>query len=84
MKEIRQNSTESTAQLTAKKTEVILAFVRGATASDATRQADIDRRHVPYLWLRSDEAFLAELNRAKARATRCYASKNWRARRDRQ
>jgi hypothetical protein len=64
MKKNQQNSTESTVDLTAKKTKVITALIRGATVSDATRQASIDRSTY-YLWLKSDEAFLAELNRAK-------------------
>ena len=61
---VLQNSTESTVQLTPKKAEVIRSLVRGATVSEATRQADIDRSTF-YLWLRSDEVFQAELNRAK-------------------
>jgi len=64
MKTNRQNSTESTLELATQKAEVITALVRGSTVTDATRQAHVDRTTF-YLWLKSDEAFQAELNRAK-------------------
>ena len=41
-----------------------MALTRGATVTDATKQANIDRTTF-YLWLRSDATFQAELNRAK-------------------
>jgi hypothetical protein len=56
MKKNQQNPTESTVDLTAKKTKVITALIRGATVSDATRQASIDRSTY-YLWVKSDEAW---------------------------
>lgn len=68
MKQRQQNSTESTAALVPQQTEVIMALVRGATVTDATKQANIDRTTF-YLWLKSDANFLAELNRAKKEHT---------------
>lgn len=64
MKRSRQNSTESTNELARRQTEVIAAVVRGATITDATAQAGVDRSTY-YLWLSSDATFEAELNRAK-------------------
>jgi hypothetical protein len=60
----QQNSTQSTAVLAPQQAEVITALVRGATVTDATKQANIDRTTF-YLWLKADANFLAELNRAK-------------------
>ena|ERR1035441_402727 len=68
MRQTQQNSTESTAVLAPQQAEVITALVRGATVTDATKQANIDRTTF-YLWLRSDANFLAELNRAKKEHT---------------
>ena len=68
MRQRQQNSTESTVALVPQQTEVIMALVRGATVTDATRQANIDRTTF-YLWLKSDANFLAELNRAKKEQT---------------
>ena len=64
MKRNQQNSTESTMELAPQQAEVITALVRGATVTDATKQANVDRTTF-YLWLRSDSTFEAELNRAK-------------------
>ncbi len=64
MKRNRQNSTESTAVLGPEQTAVITALVAGATVTDATKQANVDRTTF-YLWLKSDASFQAELNRAK-------------------
>lgn len=58
----RQNSTEST--LTPQQASVIAALVRGATVTEATKQAEVDRSTY-YLWLKSDANFVAEVNRAK-------------------
>jgi hypothetical protein len=63
MKNNQQNSTEST-ELVTRKAEVIAALVRGATVTEATREAHVDRTTF-YLWLRSDVKFQAGLNRAK-------------------
>jgi hypothetical protein len=65
MSQSRHNSTESTqsTELTPQQTEVIMALARGATVTDATRQANIDRTTY-YLWLKNPN-FEAELNRAK-------------------
>ena len=68
MRQRQQNSTESTAVLAPQQAEVITALVRGATVTDATKQANIDRTTF-YLWLKSDATFLAELNRAKKEHT---------------
>jgi hypothetical protein len=68
MKQPRQNSTESTAVLAPEQAEVIVALVRGATVTDATKQANIDRTTF-YVWLKSDATFQAELNRAKKEHT---------------
>lgn len=38
--------------------------MRGATVTDATKQANVERTTF-YLWLRSDANFQAELNRAR-------------------
>jgi ribosomal protein L22 len=68
----KQNSTQSTMEFSNSKAEVINNLVRGATVTEATRQANVDRTTF-YLWLRSDVNFQAELNRAKqerANATR--------------
>jgi AcrR family transcriptional regulator len=64
MRRNQQNSTESTAELGHEQTAVIMALMGGATVTDATKQANIDRTTF-YLWLRSDAIFQAELNRAK-------------------
>jgi hypothetical protein len=64
MRQTQQNSTKSTAELAPEQAEVILALVQGATVTDATRQASVDRTTF-YLWLKSDANFQAELNRAK-------------------
>lgn len=64
MRRNQHNSTESTTELAPQQAEVITALVRGATVTDATRQASIDRTTF-YLWLKSDATFQAELNRAK-------------------
>jgi 50S ribosomal subunit-associated GTPase HflX len=68
MSQLRNNSTESTqstesTELTPQQTEVITALARGATVTDATQQANIDRTTY-YLWLKNPN-FEAELNRAK-------------------
>ena len=59
-----QKSTESTPEIEPEQAEVITALIRGATITDATRRANVDRSTF-YLWLKSDAAFEAELNRAK-------------------
>ena len=59
-----QKSTKSTPEIEPEQAEVITALVRGATITDATRRANVDRSTF-YLWLKSDAAFEAELNRAK-------------------
>ena len=59
-----QKSTESTPEIEPEQAEVITALVRGATITDATRRANVDRSTF-YLWLKSDAAFEPELNRAK-------------------
>jgi len=64
MKKSQQNSTESTAALGQQQTAVIMALIAGATVTDATKQANVDRTTF-YLWLKSDASFQAELNRAK-------------------
>ena len=64
MRRNQQNSTASTPELAPQQAAVITALVRGATVTDATRQAGVDRTTF-YLWLRSDATFQAELNRAK-------------------
>jgi hypothetical protein len=64
MKTNQQNSTASTIELATRKAEVITALVRGATVTDATKQANVDRTTF-YLWRKSDATFQAELNRAK-------------------
>jgi len=64
MRRNQQNSTESTMELAPQQAEVITALVRGATVTDAAKQANIDRTTF-YLWLKSDATFQAELNRAK-------------------
>jgi hypothetical protein len=64
MSRTRRNSTESTNELARQQTSVIADLVRGATVTDATRQAGVDRSTY-YLWLRSDATFEAELNRAE-------------------
>jgi hypothetical protein len=64
MERNKQNSTESTTELTPRQVEVIRALARGASVSDATQRANVDRSTF-YLWLRSDATFQAELNRAK-------------------
>ena len=60
----QQKSTESTAELGPQQAEVIAALMRGATVTDATKQANVDRTTF-YFWLRSDATFQAELNRAR-------------------
>jgi hypothetical protein len=60
----QQNSTESTLKLAPQQAAVIVALIRGATVTDATKQANVDRTTF-YFWLRSDPSFQAELNRAK-------------------
>jgi hypothetical protein len=64
MRRNRQNTTESTLEIAPQQAEVILALVRGATVTDATKQANVDRTTF-YLWRKSDATFQAELNRAK-------------------
>lgn len=64
MRKNQQNSTESTTELTPQKAEAIAAVARGATVTDAAKQAGVDRTTF-YLWERSDVRFQAELNRAK-------------------
>jgi hypothetical protein len=68
MRTNQQNSTKSTATLTQQQWEMIAALVRGATVTDATKQANVDRTTF-YLWLKSDATFVAELNRAKQEQT---------------
>jgi uncharacterized protein YdbL (DUF1318 family) len=53
----------STAPLTSQQSLVIMARVQGATVTEATQQANIDRTTY-YLWLKNPN-FEAELNRAK-------------------
>jgi hypothetical protein len=64
MRTRQQNSTDSTVALGPEQTAVIMALMAGATVTDATRQANVDRTTF-YLWLKSDSGFQAELNRAK-------------------
>jgi hypothetical protein len=64
MKRNQQHSTESTTELAQHQAEVITALMRGASVTDATRQANVDRTTF-YLWIKSDAVFQAELNRAK-------------------
>jgi hypothetical protein len=64
MKKNQQHSTESTTELARHQAEVITALMRGASVTDATRQANVDRTTF-YLWIKSDAVFQAELNRAK-------------------
>lgn len=64
MRRNQQNSTESTAEIAPQQAEVITALIRGATVTDATKQANVDRTTF-YFWLRSDFTFQAELKRAK-------------------
>lgn len=64
MKTGQQSSTESTAVLGPQQADVIIALMRGATVTDATKQANVDRTTF-YLWMKSDANFQAELNRAK-------------------
>jgi hypothetical protein len=68
MRTNQQNSTKSTATLTQQQWELVAALVRGATVTDATKQANVDRTTF-YLWLKSDATFVAELNRAKQEQT---------------
>jgi hypothetical protein len=63
MRQFQQNSTQSTATLAPQQADLISALVKGATVTDATRQASIDRSTF-YLWLKTDANFKAELNRA--------------------
>ena len=74
MRQRQQSSTESTAVLAPQQTEVISALVRGATVTDATKQANVDRTTF-YLWLKSDATFQAELNRAKKEHTDAMRAK---------
>jgi hypothetical protein len=64
VKKNRQFSTESTAVLAQQQTAVITALIGGATVTDATKAASVDRTTF-YLWLKTDASFQAELNRAK-------------------
>ena len=64
MRQTQQNSTQSTVALAPQQAEVIVALVGGATVTDATKQASVDRGTF-YLWLKSDANFQAELNRAR-------------------
>ena len=64
MKKNRQFSTESTAVLAQQQTAVISALIGGATVTDATKAANVDRTTF-YLWQKTDACFQAELNRAK-------------------
>jgi hypothetical protein len=64
MKRNRQNATESTLEIAPQQAEVIMALARGATVTDATKQANVDRTTF-YLWRKSDVTFQVELNRAK-------------------
>jgi AcrR family transcriptional regulator len=64
MRRNQRNSTESTTRLARQQADVIAALMRGASVTDATREANVDRTTF-YLWLKSDAAFQAELNRAK-------------------
>jgi AcrR family transcriptional regulator len=64
MRANQQTSTESTPGLSAQQADVITALMRGATVTDATKQANVERTTF-YLWLRSDANFQAELNRAR-------------------
>lgn len=64
MKRDQQHSTESTTELAPHQAEVITALMRGASVTDATRQANVDRTTF-YLWIKSDAVFQAELNRAR-------------------
>ncbi|MGA3316781.1 MAG: hypothetical protein ABSC64_10130 [Candidatus Korobacteraceae bacterium] len=62
MTRTRQNSTKST--LTPQQASVIAGLVRGATVTEATKQAEVDRSTY-YLWLKSDANFVAEMNLSK-------------------
>ena len=64
MKRNQQHSTKSTPELAPHRADVIAALMRGASVTDATRQANVDRTTF-YLWIKSDAVFQAELNRAK-------------------
>lgn len=64
MTTVRQNSTESTAALSAQQTEVLRAIVEGSTVVDAARRVGI-HRSTYYVWLKSNPTFVAELNREK-------------------
>jgi len=64
MKRNQQHSTKSTPELAPHQADVIAALMRGASVTDATRQANVDRTTF-YLWIKSDVIFQAELNRAK-------------------
>src|SRR5690349_4416866 len=64
MKKNLQNSTESTGVLGPQQIEVITALMTGATVTEATQRANVDRTTF-YLWLKSDPGFQAEMNRAK-------------------
>jgi hypothetical protein len=62
---IQQKSTESTTrELMPKRREVIEALAHGASVTDAAKQAEVDRSTV-YCWLKTDAAFVAELNRSR-------------------
>jgi len=63
MRQRQQNSTESTAVLAPEQAQVIVALAQGASVTDATRQAGVDRTTF-YFWVKSDALFQAELNRA--------------------
>lgn len=69
MKMNQQNSTASTVELATQKAQVITALVRGATVTDATKQANVDRTTF-YLWRKSDVTFHES---GEARASRCNA-----------
>ena len=64
MKRNQQHSTKSTPELSPHQADVITALMGGASVTDATRQANVDRTTF-YLWIKSDAVFQAELNRAK-------------------
>jgi hypothetical protein len=59
-----QKSTESTARVSQNQAAFIAALMKGASVTDAAKQANVDRSTY-YLWVRSDPNFVAELNQAK-------------------
>jgi hypothetical protein len=75
MKANRQNSTESTLEITVQQAEVIAALLGGSSVTEAMKKAHADRSTF-YNW-RKSATFQAELNRARQEQMEATRAQMW-------